>query len=45
MLSRYRTTGADLPVHDNRKAFAEELAARLRQRGVAVRTSHRDVSR
>jgi UPF0042 nucleotide-binding protein len=26
-------------------AAAEELAARLRQRGVAVRTSHRDVSR
>jgi UPF0042 nucleotide-binding protein len=26
-------------------AVAEELAARLRQRGVAVRTSHRDVSR
>jgi UPF0042 nucleotide-binding protein len=26
-------------------ATAEELAARLRQRGVAVRTSHRDVSR
>ena len=26
-------------------AAAEELAARLRQRGVPVRTSHRDVSR
>jgi UPF0042 nucleotide-binding protein len=26
-------------------AVAEELATRLRQRGVAVRTSHRDVSR
>jgi RNase adapter protein RapZ len=26
-------------------AIAEELAARLRQRGVAVRTTHRDVSR
>ena len=26
-------------------AVAEELAARLRQRGVAVRATHRDVSR